>query len=103
MSCRNCMGSCIHHKIEDIYEIIDDGFIRMKEFKGYKHFCDKDQEAYEAWHKRNEKNTYDKYKLDEMPCFEPTDLAAQLDKCIDAANNLLEYLEKDKRQNNEDN
>jgi len=98
MSCRNCMGSCIHHKIEDIYEIIDDGFIRMKEFKGYKHYCDKDQEAYEAWHKRNEKNTYDQYKLDEMPCYEPTELTKSLNDMIDLAQNIVDKLEKKERR-----
>ena len=40
MSCKNCMGSCKHHCMDDIYEIYDDGFIKMKEFKGYKHYCD---------------------------------------------------------------
>ncbi len=100
MSCKNCMGSCIHSKIEDIYEIIDDGFIRMKEFKGYKHYCDKDQEAYEAWHKRNENNTYDQYKNDEMPCYEPTELTKSLDNMIDLAQKIVDQLEKQKENEN---
>ena len=87
------MGSCKHHQIDDVYEIYDDGFIKMKDFKGYKHYCDINPEGYEDWHNRNKNNTYDQYKLDEMECFEPTELSAQLDKCIDAANKLLEYLE----------
>lgn len=94
------MGSCIHSKIEDIYEIIDDGFIRMKEFKGYKHYCDKDQEAYEDWHKRNENNTYDQYKNDEMPCYEPTELTKSLDKMIDLAQEIVDQLEKQKENEN---
>jgi hypothetical protein len=94
------MGSCIHSKIEDIYEIIDDGFIRMKEFKGYKHYCDKDQEAYEAWHKRNENNTYDQYKNDEMPCYEPTELTKSLDNMIDLAQKIVDQLEKQKENEN---
>lgn len=94
------MGSCIHHKIEDIYEIIDDGFIRMKEFKGYKHYCDKDQEAYEAWHKRNEKSTYGQYKNDEMPCYEPTELTKSLDNMIDLAQKIVDQLEKQKENEN---
>ena len=93
MSCKNCMGTCKHHQIDDVYEIHDDGFIKMKEFKGYKHYCDINPEGFEDWHNRNKDNTYDQYKLDEMECFEPTELSAQLDKCIDAANKLLEYLE----------
>lgn len=40
MSCKNCMGTCKHHHIDDVYEIYDDGFFKMKEFKGYKHYCD---------------------------------------------------------------
>lgn len=100
MSCKNCMGSCIHSKIEDIYEIIDDGFIRMKEFKGYKHYCDKDQEAYEAWHKRNENNTYDQYKNDEMSCYEPTELTKSLDNMIDLAQKIVDQLEKQKENEN---
>lgn len=94
------MGSCIHSKIEDIYEIIDDGFIRMKEFKGYKHYCDKDQEAYEAWHKRNENNTYDQYKNDEMSCYEPTELTKSLDNMIDLAQKIVDQLEKQKENEN---
>ena len=94
------MGSCIHSKIEDIYEIVDDGFIRMKEFKGYKHYCDKDQEAYEAWHKRNENNTYDQYKKDEMPCYEPTELTKSLDNMIDLAQKIVDQLEKQKENEN---
>lgn len=94
------MGSCIHSKIEDIYEIVDDGFIRMKEFKGYKHYCDKDQEAYEDWHKRNENNTYDQYKNDEMPCYEPTELTKSLDKMIDLAQEIVDQLEKQKENEN---
>lgn len=100
MSCRNCMGSCIHHKIEDIYEIIDDGFIRIREFKGYKHYCDKDQEAYDDWHKRNENNTYDQYKNDEMPCYEPTELTKSLDNMIDLAQKIVDQLEKQKENEN---
>ena len=97
MSCKHCMGSCIHHKIEDIYEIIDDGFIRMKEFKGYKHYCDKDQEAYDAWHKRNgDKKLED---CDDMPCYEPTELTAKLESCIDLANEILEKINKDNEHN----
>lgn len=93
MSCKNCMGTCKHHHIDDVYEIYDDGFIKMKEFKGYKHYCDINPEGYENWHNRNKDNTYNQYKLDEMECFEPTNESAQLEKCIDAANKLLEYLE----------
>ncbi len=87
------MGSCRHHQMEDVYEIVEDEWVKMKEFKGYRHFCDINPEGYEDWHHRNKNNTYDQYKLDEMECFEPTELSAQLDKCIDAANKLLEYLE----------
>lgn len=92
------MGTCRHHHMDDVYEIYDDGFFKMKEFKGYKHYCDINPEGYKDWHDRNQNNTYDQYKNDEMSCYEPTELAAQLDKCIDLAQGLLDKLENDKNQ-----
>ena len=90
------MGTCKHHHIDDVYEIYDDGFFKLKELKGYKHYCDINPEGYEDWNNRNKDNTYDQYKLDEMSCYEPTELTAQLDKCIDLAQELLDKLEKKK-------
>lgn len=90
------MGTCKHHHMDDVYEIYDDGFIKMKEFKGYKHYCDINPEGYEDWHTRNKDNTYEQYKNDEMPCYEPTELTAQLDKCIDLAQKIIDDLEKKK-------
>ena len=96
--CKNCMGSCRHHKIEDVYEIVENEWARMKEFKGYRHFCDKNPEGYADWHNRNKNNTYEQYKNDDMPCYEPTDLSAQLEKCIDLAQELIDKLEEDKKE-----
>lgn len=90
------MGTCKHHHMDDVYEIYDDGFFKMKEFKGYRHYCDVNPEGYKDWHNRNQNNTYDQYKKDEMPCYEPTELTVQLDKCIDLAQELLDKLENDK-------
>jgi len=96
MSCKNCMGTCRHHHIDDVYEIYDDGFIKMKEFKGYKHYCDINHEGYENWHNRNKDNTYDQYKNDEMSCYEPTELTKSLDNMIDLAQKIIDNLEKKK-------
>ena len=90
------MGSCRHHQMEDVYEIVEDEWVKMKEFKGYRHFCDKNPEGYEDWHNRNKNNTYDQYKLDEMSCYEPTELTKSLDNMIDLAQKIIDNLEKKK-------
>lgn len=90
------MGSCRHHKMEDVYEIVEDEWVKMKEFKGYRHFCDKNPEGYADWHNRNKNNTYDQYKNDEMSCYEPTEFTKSLDNMIDLAQKIIDNLEKKK-------
>jgi hypothetical protein len=82
--------------MEYVYEIVEDEWVKMKEFKGYRHFCDKNPEGYEDWHNRNKNNTYDQYKLDEMSCYEPTELTKSLDNMIDLAQKIIDNLEKKK-------
>ena len=90
------MGSCKHHQMEDVYEIVEDEWVKMKEFKGYRHFCDKNPEGYADWHNRNKNNTYDQYKNDEMSCYEPTEFTKSLDNMIDLAQKIIDNLEKKK-------
>lgn len=90
------MGSCRHHQMEDVYEIVEDEWVKMKEFKGYRHFCDKNPEGYADWHNRNKNNTYDQYKNDEMSCYEPTEFTKSLDNMIDLAQKIIDNLEKKK-------
>ena len=90
------MGSCRHHQMEDVYEIVEDEWVKMKEFKGYRHFCDKNPEGYADWYNRNKNNTYDQYKNDEMSCYEPTEFTKSLDNMIDLAQKIIDNLEKKK-------
>ena len=90
------MGSCRHHQMEDVYEIVEDEWVKMKEFKGYRHLCDKNPEGYADWHNRNKNNTYDQYKNDEMSCYEPTEFTKSLDNMIDLAQKIIDNLEKKK-------
>lgn len=90
------MGSCRHHQMEDVYEIVEDEWVKMKEFKGYRHFCDKNPEGYADWHNRNKNNTYDQYKNDEMSCYEPTEFTKSLDNMIDLAQKIIDNLENKK-------
>ena len=100
MNCKNCMGSCIHSKMKDIYKPYewkdDNGNVigRGVEHVGYEHYCDNDPQAWKEWHKRNENNTYEVYKNDSLPCYEPTEFAKATDGMINTMNKILDKINK---------
>ena len=96
----NCMMGCKHCAYKDIYEKREfkdsDGTVYgvMNEFIGTEHYCDKNNEAYQAWRERNANNTYDVYKNDIMECFEPDKFTDSLNSMIDTAEKILASFKK---------
>ena len=88
--------------MKDIYEKREfkdengEVYATMNEHVGYKHLCDGGhQKAYDNWHERNKENTYDVYKKDYLPCYEPNWVTEKLDDMINIANEILDKLNKD--------
>ena len=96
----NCECGCKHCVTKEIYKRVeytdDKGEVWgvMNEFVGYKHTCPKNQKAYDEWHERNKDNTYEQYKHDYLPCYEPTEVAESLNKMIEISENILDRLNK---------
>ena len=91
------MTGCVHCIMKDLYEKREfkdeNGVVygHMNEHVGYQHLCDGGhQEEYDDWHERNKDNTYEVYKNDFLPCYEPTKFAESLDNMIDIAEKILE-------------
>ena len=104
----NCMTGCKHCISQDIYEkheLKDENgkvWGKINEFVGYKHLCNNGhQEVYDEWHERNKDNTYEVFKKDYLPCFEPDNITEALEGMIQTAQKILDRLdEKEKEKNN---
>lgn len=89
------MGGCIHFKSEKEYKSyeLDDGsgntIMTGSEFVRFKDFCDIHPDVYDSWHKRNEHNTYEEYKNDELECYEPTEYVRLLGEMNDLLDEML--------------
>ena len=90
------MTGCKHCIVKDIYEKREfkdengDVYAIMNEHAGYKRLCNGGhQKEYEKWHERNKNNTYKVYKEDFLDCFEPTEVAANLNEMINLAEEIL--------------
>ena len=96
----NCMMGCLHNKTKDITKKVVEKdsngnvIMVMNEFVGYQHFCDKCPKAYDDWKSRNAKKTYDEYKKDTLPCFEPYDHIETLHKMKELAQDILDNINK---------
>ena len=94
------MGGCKHCLVKSLYKkekvTTDDGRVMMvlNEFIGYENYCNKDPKAYADWHERNKDNTYEQYKHDYLPCYEPTEVAESLNKMIEISESILDRLNK---------
>ena len=97
----NCRTGCKHCIMKDIYEkrkFKDENgevYATINEHVGYKHLCDGGhQKEYDEWHERNKNNTYEVYKNDSLPCYEPTEFAKATDGMIDTMNKILDKINK---------
>ena len=95
------MTGCVHCIVKDIYEKREfkdeNGVVygHMNEHVAYKHLCDGGhQNEYDDWHERNKENTYEVYKNDFLPCYEPTDVAENLGNMISIAEDILGKLKQ---------
>lgn len=91
----NCYG-CIHCTVKDIcekHEFKDENgrvYATINEHVGYKHLCDGGhQKEYDEWHERNKNNTYEVYKNDYLPCYEPTEFAEKTNHMIGLMEDIL--------------
>ena len=90
---------CIHSKTEDIINKVvekdsnENVLMTLNEFAGYKHFCDKCPKAYDEWKARNADKTYDEYKEDTLPCFEPHEITKTLHEMNELAQEILQKVE----------
>lgn len=95
MACRNCMGCCVHSKIEEKTKKVeckdDNGNVLMTGFEhdGYRHYCDINPEGYDKWHEEHKHDTYDTYKDSTMDCYEPTESARLLDEMLELGNKIM--------------
>lgn len=95
MSCKNCMGCCIHAKVkenshsEKHYDDNGEWLMTSHVFDGYQHYCDKNPEGYDKWHEEHKHDTYDTYKDYPMDCYEPTESARLLDEMLELGNKIL--------------
>lgn len=98
----NCMTGCRHCVKKELYKRVeyrdDNGKVwgMMNEFNGYQTLCEKNQATLDAWRHRNADKTYEQYKTDCLPCYEPTEVAETLNGMINIANEILDKLNKNK-------
>lgn len=91
----NCELGCKHCQVRDIYKLHEfkdengEVYGKMNEHVGYEYYCDKEQVEWKEWHERNAKHTYEEYKTDYLPCFEPTELTERLNGMIEIAKEIL--------------
>lgn len=97
----NCMTGCKHCIMKEIYEKREfkdkNGvtYAVMNEFVDYKHLCDGGhQKEYDEWHERNKNNTYEVYKNDPLPCYEPTNFAKATESMIETMDKILDKINK---------
>ena len=90
---------CIHSKTEDIIKKVVEKdsngnvLMVMNEFAGFRNFCDKCPKAYSEWNSRNADKTYDEYKEDTLPCFEPYEIVKSLHDMNELAQEILQKME----------
>lgn len=100
MSCKNCMGGCIHAKTEEKKKKVEfkdeNGKVWMVgwEHDGYHHFCDKNPKGYDKWHELHKNDSYDTYKTDAMDCYEPNEYTKSLNNMKKLLEELLEISQK---------